>query len=158
MSRFRAVDEGVQVDLAGPESALLSRLTSLLGGAGVDKDDPAREWLLPRLYPNDENASREFVRLAGKERVELRSADRERYKLSLDLAANGRVVLSDNDAAAWARVIAEARIVLAARKGLFETGLPEGPVDDPEVTFVVFLSVIQEELVEQMLTNMEDAK
>ncbi len=70
-------------------------------------------------------------------------------------SATGPLLLASEDAAAWARVIGEARIVLAARKGLFEDGLPSGPVDDPEVAFVMFLGVVQEELVESMLMNME---
>ncbi len=157
MSRFTAVPGGVEVTLIGPEIAILSRLASLLGGAGVEKDDPAGTRLAPALYPDDDKASREFDRLAGKERVEVRSADRESFSVGLDAAAAGPLLLEPDDAAAWARVIGEARIVLAARKGLFEDGLPTGPVDDPEVAFVMFLGVVQEELVEAMLMNMEDA-
>ncbi len=158
MSRFRAVANGIETSLLDTEVALLGRLGSLLGGAGVDKADPSRDRLIPKIYPDDEAASREFDRLAGKERVEARSADRERFNDGLDAAASGTITLSVDDAAAWARVIGEARIVLAARKGLFEQGLPEERVDDPDVAFVMLLGVFQEELVEQMLIGMEDTK
>ncbi len=158
MSRFQARDTGIAVTLAGPEIAILSRLGSLLGGAGVDKDDPARERLAPRIYPDDDTASREFDRLAGKERIEVRSADRETFARGLDAAAGGELLLTTEEAAAWLRVVGEARIVVAARKGLFEEGLPEGSVADPEVALVMFLGLVQEELVGEMLLNMEDTE
>ena len=158
MSRFRATSEGVEATLIGPEIAILARLVGLLGSAGLDEGDPATRRLRPDIYPKDGKASRDFNRLADKERVEGRSADRETFVSSLDAASSGSVVLSTDDAAAWARVIGEARIVLAARKGLFDTGLPDGKVEDPEVAFVMFLGVVQEELVSQMLLTMEEPK
>lgn len=155
MSWFRATPEGIDVNLLGPEIAILSRLASLLGGAGVEKDDPARTRLTPRIYADDAVASREFDRLAGKERVEARSADRETLNEGLIAAAKGPATLSAEEAAAWVRVVGEARIVLAARKGLFDTGLPTGRVDDPEVALVMFLGAVQDELVGEMLKEME---
>lgn len=157
MNRFEAGTGGVTVRLNGSEIAILSRLGSLLGGAGVEKDDPATERLVPQIYPDDDGASREFERLAGKERVEVRSADREAFANGLQAAGDGELVLDDESAAAWLRVIGEARIVVAARKGLFDAGLPTGAVDDPEVALVMFLGLLQEELVGQMMTRMEDA-
>lgn len=158
MSWFRATPDGIEVTLEGPEIAVLSRLGSLLGGAGVEKDDPARDRLIPRIYTDDDVASREFDRLAGKERVEVRSADREILSNGLNAATAGPTTISRDDAAAWARVIGEARIVLAARKGLFSTGLPAEAGDDPEIAFVMFLGAIQELLVGEMLQAMEDQK
>ena len=49
MSRFRAVSEGIEVTLIGPEIAVLYQLARVLGSAGVDKDDPARARLTPRI-------------------------------------------------------------------------------------------------------------
>jgi hypothetical protein len=158
MSRFRATATGVEVSLMSPEISLLERLGSLLVGAGVDNNDPARERLVPQIYPDDEKASREFERLAGKEHVEVRSADREAFNQGLKAAGREEIVLTPDEAAAWVRVIGEARIVLAARRHLFERGLPKRPVDDPEVAFVMFLGVVQEELVGEMLKKMEDTK
>ena len=156
MSRFRADADGVEVNLMGPEIAVLARLGGLLGSAGVDRADPARERLFPDVYPGDTEASRDFHRLAAKERVEGRSVDRETFARTLEAAREAPVLLSHEEAAAWARVIGEARVVLAARKGLFDTGLPDGMVEDPEVAFVMFLGVLQEELVSQMMLRMED--
>lgn len=157
MSRFRAVPGGVEVSLIGPEIAVLYQLGSLLGAAGVDKSDPARERLTPKIYPDDDRASRDFDRLGEKERVEVRSADREIFNESLDSAVGGPVVLADLEAAAWARVLGEARVVLAARKGLFESGLPDDPGKDPEVALVTFLGILLDQLVGEMMTRIEEA-
>jgi hypothetical protein len=158
MSRFSAVPAGIEVSLIGPEIAVLYQLGSLLGAAGVDKNDPARARLIPQVYPDDESASRDFDRFGEKERVEARSVDRELFNEGLDNAVGGPLLLSDEEAAAWARVLGEARIVLAARKGLFESGMPAEPSRDPEVALVSFLGVLQEELVLAMLAKLEGAK
>lgn len=158
MSRFSPLRHGIEVSLIGPEIAVLYQLGSLLGAAGVDKNDPARDRLIPRIYPDDERASRDFDRFGEKERVEVRSVDRERFNQGLDNAVGGPLVLSDDDAAAWARVLGEARIVLAARKGLFETGMPEPRGRDPEVALVTFLGILQEELVGAMLARLEETE
>jgi len=157
MSRFNAVAEGVEVTLIGPEIAVLYQLGSLLGAAGVDQNDPARTRLTPQVYADDEGSSRDFNRFADKERVEARSHDREVFNEGLDNAVGGTVTLTDEEAAAWARVLGEARIVISARKGLFETGMPDDTGNDPELALVMFLGLAQEELVGQMLRRLEDA-
>jgi hypothetical protein len=158
MSRFRATTQGVEATLLGPEIAILARLGGLLDSAGVKKGDPATDRLMPDIYPRDGQSSRDFHRLVGKERMAARSADREVFGRGLEAAMTGTTLLTADDAAAWARVIGEARIVLAARKGLFDSGLPDGKVDDPEVALVMFLGVVQEELVSEMLLTMEEPK
>jgi len=158
MSRFHGSDQGIALQLNQSEIAILSRLPILVGNAGVDKDDPARQRLNPAIYPDDETSSREFERLAATERVEGRSADRELFDETLREAVEGRLLLSQDQAAAWARVLGEARIVVAARKGLFDTGLPTGLPTDPELALVLLLGHLQEELVNEMLRIMEDAK
>jgi hypothetical protein len=155
MSRFEAVADGIEVTLIGPEIAVLYQLGSLLGAAGVDRNDPARERLTPRIYTDDEASSRDFDRLAEKERVEMRSADRETFNEGLDNAVGGTMTITDEEAAAWVRVLGEARIVISARKGLFDTGIPEESGNDPEVALVMFLGLIQEDLVGQMLKRMK---
>ena len=162
MSRFRAVSEGIEVTLIGPEIAVLYQLARVLGSAGVDKDDPARARLTPEIYPDDQRSSRDFERFAEKERVEIRSADRETFSDGLDNAVGGPMTITDEEAAAWARVLGEARIVLAARKGFFESGMPDPKTgdsgSDPELALVMFLGLLQEELVGEMLTRLESTK
>lgn len=156
MNVFRRAGSGIEVALEDSEASILARLGPLLSAAGVTKSDPARSRLNPTIYPDDDIASREFERLAEKERVEARSADRERFANTLRDATTGPTVLSYDDAAAWARVLGEARVVLAARHGLFESGLPDELPTDPEVVMVLLLGHLQEELVGQMLATMEE--
>lgn len=158
MSRFTATADGIAVQLFDTEIAILERLGPVLQGVGVEKDDPATQRLRPVIYSDDEQASREFERLAAKERVEVRSVDREKFADGLKAAAAGVITLSTEDAATWARVLGESRVVLAARKGLFDTGLPQGRPEDPEVALVMFIGVLQEELVGEMLATMKDNK
>lgn len=157
MTRFSAGEEGIEVLLPAGEVAVLARLTSLLGAAGIKDDDPARSRLEPSIYEDDPAASREFNRLVGTELGEARAEDRERFATTLADAADG-TVLSAADAGAWVRVLGAARVVLAARSGLFATGLPEGLPTDPETALVMLLGYLQEELVEEMLTSMEDRR
>ena len=154
MSRFQAGEEGIEVNLEPTESTVLSRLTTLLGSAGVEKGDPARARLNPVLYPEDATASREFERLTAKESAELRSADRETFAESVRAATLGTIVLSTDNAASWARVLAESRIVLAARRGLFDTEIPGEQSADPEVALIALLGGFQEELVAEMIEMM----
>jgi len=158
VKRFSSIPGGISVSLMDPEVALLEGLSPLLASAGVERDDPARERLRPQPYPDDEAASREYNRLIGKERNEGRSADRELFNNGLSAIKDKPLVLSAEEAAAWVRVVGEARIVLSARKGLFEAGMPDEPVNDPEIAFIMFLGLVQEELVVEMLKAMEETK
>mgnify|MGYP001817224712 FL=1 len=158
MSRFRANSNVIEVRLDPTEIAIMSRLTNLLGSAGVEKDDPARSHLNPRLYPDDEAASREFERLTAKESAEMRSTDRQRFADAVAAAGGGTIALTVEDAGSWARVFAESRIVLAARRGLFETGMPSGGPSDPEVALITLLGDFQEELVTELTKIMEETE
>lgn len=158
MKRFDGENNRITVKLTSSEVAILSRVATLLGGAGVDEGDPARSRLHPSLYPDDDAASREFERLAAKESTEVRSADRELFADTLRKAGRDTAELSVSEAGTWARVLGEARVVLAARKGLFESGLPDSIPRDPEVALVLLLGHLQEELVGEMLKMMEDTK
>jgi hypothetical protein len=133
-------------------------MATLIAGVGVEKDDPAQQRLNPVVYPEDEVASREFERLAAREREEVHAVDRELFEETLLKASGGELLLSHEEAAAWARVLGEARVVLAARKGLFEAGLPTSMPSDPEVALVFLLGYLQEELVGEMLRTMEDVR
>jgi hypothetical protein len=156
MSRFRAVGREVEVMLSSAEAAVLARLPDLLADAGVRRSDPAWQRLNPTIYADDDGASREFERFAARERTDARAADQERFAQSLKLAAAGPTVLSREDAAAWSRVIGEARVVVAARRGLFDSGLPDQIPKDPEIALVLLLGYVQEELVTELLQTMED--
>ena len=156
MSRFHNGAAGIEMNLDGSEIAVLSRLDGLLSSAGTERSDPAASRLAPQLYSDDAAASREFARLVAKERVEAKRTDRDRFTDLLELASSGPVLLDEEDAARFVRVLGEARIVIASRKGLFEAGLPEEMPSDPEVALVLLLGYLQEELVGVMLARMEE--
>lgn len=170
MSRFTAAGEKVLVALEPEEVAVLSRLPTLLGSVGASWDDPAQGRLNPEAYPGDIAASREFSRLTEKEVTEARSADRERFADTLHRLRE-RPVLHPVEAAAWVRVLGEARLVLAARHGLLGAGPtpsepPESvdlielteppPPADPELALVDYLGSLQDDLVGEMLTGLGD--
>jgi len=170
VNRFTAAGQKVLVALEPEEVAVLSRLPALLGSVGAAWDDPAQDRLNPEAYPGDTIASREFSRLTEKELTEARSADRERFADTLHRLRD-RPVLHEGEAAAWVRVLGEARLVLAARHGVLGAG-PEGtsqdapesvdlveptepaPAADPELMLVDYLGALQDDLVGELLTGM----
>jgi len=166
VSRFTVAGQKVLVALEPEEVAILSRLPTLLGSVGASWNDPAHDRLNPEAYPGDTVASREFSRLTEKELVEARSADRERFADTLRRLRE-RPVLRPGDAAAWVRVLGEARLVLAARHGTPAGGpaaADEQPVVDdltttppdanPELMLVDYLGALQDDLVGELLTGM----
>jgi len=170
VSRFTAAGQKVLVALEPEEVAVLSRLPALLGSVGAAWDDPAQDRLNPEAYPGDLIASREFSRLTEKELTEARSADRERFADTLHRLRE-RPVLHSVEAAAWVRVLGEARLVLAARHGVLgggpaaaEDDPPESvdlvelteppPETDPELLLVDYLGSLQDDLVGELLTGM----
>lgn len=156
MSHFSAVGDGIEAGLDPAEIAIMLRLTTLLGSAGVDKDDPAREWLNHNLYAGDDAASREFARLTAKESAEVRSTDRQVFADSVRSASGGTITLSTVDAASWARVLNESRIVLAARSGLLQTAGSMGAPTGTEGALIALLGEFQEELIAEMSKMMGD--
>ncbi len=168
MSQFTAAGQKVLVALEPEEIAILSRLPSLLGSVGASWDDPAQTRLNPEAYPGDILASREFSRLTEKEITEARSGDREQFTETLH-RLHERPVLHSTEAAAWVRVLGEARLVLAARHGLLRAD-PTAPESDdsgelaeltvvpdpsdPELALVDYLGSLQDVLVGELLTGM----
>jgi len=108
---------GVRLTLAPWEVDLLSLVPALLDSVGKFDSDPAAERLAMRAYPFDEDADDEFRRLLAGELEHGRAADRSAFALTVESGVEG-VVLSTAEAEAWLRVLAEARLVQAARADL----------------------------------------
>lgn len=100
--------------LAAWEVELLSLVPALLDSVGKFEPDPAAENLELRAYPLDEDADAEFRRLLTTELAHSRAADRSAFALTVEEGLEG-VVLSTAEGEAWLRVLAEARLVQAAR-------------------------------------------
>jgi len=154
MSRFAASDNGVAIGLSAAEVAILSRLSALLGSIGSDAQDPARGRLHPAVYPDDEAASQELMRLTKDDIAAGRQADLEIFTRQLPESMNGVDVKID-EAEAWLRVLGAARIVLASRRGLFDLDdLELASTDDPDVALVHLLGAYQAGLTEALLSSM----
>jgi hypothetical protein len=156
MNRFRVEAGQIVVELDPAEAEIMVRLAVLLDSQAANRRDPAGASVDLPLYPDDAVASREFQRLAAKERSQSRALDRERFSKRLQDLRSGSIILGDADAAAWARVLAEARVSLAARHGLFEQGLPEDGSVTTDTALIVLLGHVQSDLVAVMLEKMEE--
>ena len=95
------------------------------------------------------------MRFTQDEIVAARNADLEVFGRQLPDTAHGLEITAD-DAEAWLRVLGAARVVLAARRGLFEVDdLSAVPIEDPDIALVNLLGAYQQELSEALLKRME---
>ncbi len=137
------VSDGIAIRL--PESVVetLQTVPELL--ESVDRDEPAGRRLAASVYLDDPIADLEWWSLMEDEVTASRNADRSAFIEVMASAARG-VVASVDEAEAILRVLAEARLVLAARIGLQrEEDLDslEGPAKDA----MSMLAVLQELLI-----------
>ncbi len=150
--RFRATDAGVTAHISAAEAAVLARLPELLATAGDPDDDPGAARLSPHAYPDDPEADAEFARLAGADLARARTADRSRFATSV---RPGKVRLTPDEAEAWLRVLAETRLLLAARAGIEEDGWTyEELGDDPRMTLLHYLSAVQDGLIGALMGDL----
>ena len=133
---------GVRMTLAPWEVELLSLVPALLDSVGKFDPDPAADRLELRAYPLDEDADDEFRRLLADELRHGRAADRSAFAITVESGVDG-VVLSTPEAEAWLRVLAEARLVQAARADLPTDGRRES-----DQALFDYLSWVQGSLVE----------
>lgn len=135
-------------------------LVDLAGGEVAPPTDPILLRLLPDGYPGDMAASAEFRRFtdgslrAGK----MRDADTVRAGLDRgDAHDRGKIVLTEPEAAAWARAINDVRLALGVRLDLTSDEYPDPSSmdeDDPHVVPAVlydFLTWWQDSLVKAMM-------
>lgn len=146
---LRRERDGIRLELAQWEADVLGTVLELLDSVGEVEGDPAADRLNPAVYPDDPQATDEFVRLMEEEATQARRADRSAFELTLEQATAG-VTLSDGEAGAWLRVIGEARLTLAARLGIEEDGWEATLEDDPGIAFLHYLGWLQASLVEQL--------
>jgi hypothetical protein len=145
---FTAADAGIDVSLGPDEQVLLSQLLTLLGSVGASPDDPAADRLDPDAYRDDVDASHEFRRLTASELTTARDMDREVFAATLPSSH-----LSVEEAEAWVRVIGDARLAIAARRGVVEGDTEwESEIDqNPDLAVVAYLGFLQARLVEALL-------
>lgn len=158
----RGRDGRVVVQLRRDEAAVLAQVPALLDSVGQDEGDPAQRRLAPSARPDDAESDREFVRLAAAELESARNLDRGVFLRTLGRGSR-RLELTVDEAEAWVRVVGDARLVIAARLGLFEPGVEDidvVSVDDadeplsPHMAMVHFFGYVQQALVEALLSTM----
>ncbi len=133
---------GIRMTLAPWEVELLSLVPALLDSVGNFDHDPAATRLALRAYPLDPEADAEFGRLLDDELDHGRAADRSAFAITVEGGVDG-VVLSTHEAEAWLRVLAEARLVQAAR-----TSVPGTTRSESDQALFDYLSWLQGSLVE----------
>jgi len=135
----------IAVDLRAIDRDLLRRLPDLLERVGESGADPAGDRLDPAVYPGDPDADGEFRRLMADEMGAARSADRTCFVDTLDSSR-----LSGQEAAAWVRVIGDARLAIAARNGVVAAGTEweRRMQTEPDLALVGWLGYLQGSLVE----------
>lgn len=153
---FRWEGGEIVIDLEPGAWALLRTLPSLLGSVGAAADDPAVRRLSLPAYPGDPSAQEEFDRYVGPELETARTADRETFAAAVDAGER----LSIEEAEAWLRVIGEARLVVAARKGIQieDESWEDRVLEDPDLGLVAFLGYLQDGIVGALNTALEEAR
>jgi hypothetical protein len=125
-------DRIVVMEISGLEAlhlaGIVGQFRDLLLDAGRE-DDPAVTRLLPRAYPDDEAASREFRRLTGADMLDRRADDARTMLHTLGMDGGDpdpgsdpdttiTVALGESEARAWMRTLSAVRLVLATRLGI----------------------------------------
>ena len=143
---FRRRGPEVDLDLTPEEAELLALALPLLAAAppGVPGGPPAR-YPVFRAYPGDDAAEARFRELTAGSLEADREGDRRRFAASLE-----RGTLGAEDAAAWLRVLAGARLALAARLGVPELGW-EGVAPGPGLALAHLFGCVQDELATALL-------
>lgn len=145
----------VWIELSASEVELLGSVPKWLAEVGVDPKDPAGPRLNQSAYPDDPMASAEFEVTHGATLDETRQEDRETFRTTLTGAVSG-VALTDDQAAAWMRVIGDARLMFAARLGIEDNRWERRLSTDPEMRLVHYLTYLQSGLIEALDELMED--
>jgi hypothetical protein len=135
---------GPEIDLALPaaELELLALALPLLEAPPSGSPagpEPAR-YPHFRAHPGNPAAEEHFRALTAASLAADRDDDRRRFAASLE-----RGTLSAEDAAAWLRVLAEARLALADRLGVAERGWDEAP-PSPGLALLHLFGCVQDEL------------
>lgn len=133
---------------------MLTMIPDMLAAVGTDPADPAGPRMSPTAYPDDPLASVEYEMGAGEVLGEARSADRDVFLRTLAEATVG-VALSLDEAAAWMRVVGDARLTLAARLGIEDDAWHE-QIDESPYAFLHYLTFIQSALIGALTNALEE--
>ena len=148
MSHFRTVAEGIEVRLSAEERMFLGDVLPLLAEVGLSDADPAAARLRVPVYLDDPESSEEWWRLMGQDLEAGRQADRGIFRRAV--SSEDPLVLSNDEADAFLRVLNETRLALGARLGIdVESDHDDLPAESRQV--MDYLGWIQEELTVELL-------
>jgi len=141
---FSLTDEVVTVVLSTEERAILAQIPMLLDEVS-DPADPGYEVLHRPMYLDPASAEE----LANLIEDDL-SIERGRDRMVVTAIASGVTSISAADARRFLRSVNEARIVLAARAGAFDSGAQweKDISSDPGLAAVAWLGYLQSELIQ----------
>jgi hypothetical protein len=148
-------NRAVWVELSAAEVELLSSVPKWLGDVGTDPTDPAGPRLYQSAYPDDPIASAEFEVKYAADLEDARSADRSSFAETLPDAVAG-VSLTEEQTAAWMRVIGDVRLVFAARMGIEDNTWERQDHPDPQMRLVHYLTYLQSGLIDALGVLFED--
>ena len=143
MSHFKTVRRGIKASFAPAERMYLSDILPLLSGVGENPDDPAAQRLRVPVYLDDKEANEAWWLLMGQELDDARKADRAVFERVM--RSDNAVVLDDDEANAFLRVLNEARLVLGARMGV-EVEEDHDRLPEPSRQALDYLGWVLEEL------------
>jgi hypothetical protein len=151
---FSRSEDRIITSLTVDDKALLVQIPDLLASVGEDDGDPAVAVMHRPAYADDEAASDEFDELIGTQRTSDHAADVG----ALDVLLRGASSMSLDEAESVLRVINRARLTLAARAGVFESGAGwEARIsDEPGLAAVAWLGYLQSDLL-SALTDSQGA-
>jgi Domain of unknown function (DUF2017) len=148
MSHFHTVPEGIEVVLSAEERIFLGDVLPLLAEVGSSASDPAAARLRVPVYLDDPESSEEWWRLMGQDLEAGRQADRAVF--SRAVSSEVPLVLTNDEADAFLRVLNETRLALGARLGIdVEADHDELSAESRQV--MDYLGWIQEELTVELL-------
>lgn len=151
MSHFQSTSDGIEVELNPEERIFLGDVLPLLAGIGTPGDDPAADRLKVPVYLDDPEANEEWWRLMGQDLQAARQSDRAIFKRVVE--SEEPVLLDDEEADAFLRVLNEARLALGARFRVeVEADHDELPEDSRQV--LDYLGWIQEELTVELMRSL----
>jgi hypothetical protein len=151
---FSRSDDRIVTSLTVDDKALLVQIPDLLASVGTHDRDPAVAVMNRPAYADDAAASDEFDELIGTQRTGDHAAD----IAALDVLLRGESSMSLDEAESVLRVINRARLTLAARAGVFESGAGwEARIsDDAGLAAVAWLGYLQSDLL-SALTDSQGA-
>jgi len=139
----------IDLDLSAAETELLALAVPLLEGAAAAVPAPGAPARYPdfRAHPGDDEAEAHFRELTAGSLEADRAADRRRFSASLE-----RGTLGAEDAAAWLRVLGEARLALAGRLGVAEAGWEQAR-PSPGLALLHLFGSVQDEMAALLLQH-----